>query len=239
MIFAMLKNALKVKKKTYKDLAEHLQVTELTIKRMFKEKDCKVSRLVSICDFLQIDFQELLAFEKRYNHYPQYLSEEVEEALANDNMAFGVFLLIISHIAYTDVLRVTQLNDSTLYLLLRKLEKLSLIELHTNNQIIITTKLPIAWRRNGALAGALKSINLKYLAYCFDNHQQPEHNYYSTSRLMSADSTETIKQKLDELYQLFQLLATQDQIFYTQDNLMPYKLQIAHSVMPVGELFFE
>lgn len=239
MIFELLKNALKVKKKTYQDLADHLDVSELTIKRMFKEQDCKVSRLVAICQFLQIDFQELLDFEKRFKHYPTYLSEEVEQALADDKVAFGVFLLIISHLSYEDMRRVTGLAETQLYIVLRKLEKLGLITLQTNNQIIITTNLPIAWRRHGALAGALKHINLKYLNYCFEHHQEPEHHYYSTSRLMSTDSAETIKQKLDETYQLFQQLATQDQIFYPSDKLMPYKLQIANSTIPVGELFFD
>lgn len=239
VIFQLLKNALKVKKKTYHDLAVHLEVSELTIKRLFKEQDCKVSRLISICQFLQIDFQELLEFEKRFKHYPAYLPEQVEKVLAEDSVAFGVFLLLIAQLTHADVLRVTGLAETQLYLVLRKLEELKLIQIKPNNQLMVTTNLPIAWRRHGALAGALKHINLKYLAYCFEHHQQPEHNYYSTSRLMSTDSAETIKQKLDEVYQLFQQLATQDQLFYPADKLTPYKLQIANSIMPVAALFFD
>ena len=239
VIFEVLRNALRAKKKTYKDLAEYLNVSELTIKRMFKEQDCKISRLVAVCQFLQINLDELLAFSNRYSDHPQYLSEQVEQALAADRTTFGVLLLIISSLTTDDILRVTQLNNIELYKVLRKLEKLGIIQIQSDNQFIISTPLPIAWRRHGALTSALKRINLKYLAYCFDNHQVPEHHYYSTSRLMSADSSAAIKQKLDEVYRLFQQLATQDQLFHHSSQLTPYKLQIAHSLLPVDELFLE
>ena len=237
VIFDVLRNALKAKKKTYKDLAAHLVVSELTIKRMFKEQDCKISRLVAICQFLQINLDELLVFSGRYSDHPKYLSEDVEQALATDRTAFGVMLLIISSLTTDDILRVTQLNNTELYKILRKLEKLGIIQLQANNQFIISTPLPIAWRRHGALASALKRINLNYLAYCFDNHQAPEHHYYSTSRLMSSDSSAAIKQQLDEVYRLYQQLATQDQLFHHSSQLTPYKLQIAHSLLPVDKLF--
>lgn len=237
-IFELLKNALKVRKKTYKDLAAHLSISELTVKRMFKDKDCKISRMLEICTFLNVDFYELLAFEERYNNYPQYLPEQIEKALASDPIAFGVFLLIVSNLTTQDLANVTTFSDVELYKVLRKLEKMELIELEANNHFTVKTRLPIAWRLDGHLATALKNVNLRYLSHCFDHHEKPEYNYFSTSRLMSADSAQTMKQKLNELYQSFHQLATQDQLFFEAKELTPYKLQIVHGVLPVDEIFF-
>lgn len=236
-IFKLLKNALKVRKKTYKDLAIYLGVSELTVKRMFKDKDCKISRMLEICAFLNVDFYELLAFEERYNNYPQYLPEATEHALASDPIVFGVFLLIVSSLTTQDIVNVTNFSDVELYKVLRKLENLELIEMGVGNDFTVIIPLPIAWRLDGHLATALKNVNLRYLSHCFDHHEKPEYNYFSTSRLMSVDSAQTMKQKLNELNQHFHQLATQDQLFFEAKALTPYKLQIAHGVLPVDEIF--
>ncbi|PIE46711.1 MAG: hypothetical protein CSA42_07055 [Gammaproteobacteria bacterium] len=237
-IFGLLKNALKAKKKTYKELANYIGTSELTVKRLFRNQDCKVSRLIEICDFLDLNLEDLLTMQQRQNNYPEYLPEATEETLANDSVAFGVFLLIISNLTEKDIQHFTSLSDSQFYLVLRKLEQLNLIVLGSDNQFTISVNLPIAWRLHGHLAKALKTINQRYLAYCFDNEHQPEHTYTSNGRLMTPASAALIRQKIDELRTYFHHLATQDQLFYATEKLSIYKLQIAHSPFPVREVVF-
>lgn len=237
-IFELLKSALKVRKKTYKELAQYLGTSELTIKRLFRDQDCKISRLIEICKFLGIDLNTLMNMQGRQNNYPKYLPEVTEKKLASDPVIFGVFLLIISNLSKSDIAHVTQLSESEFYLVLRQLEKLELINLEQNNQFHIKVSMPIAWRLQGHLAKALKEINQRYLAYCFDNENQPEHTYTSNSRLMSSSSAELVSQKINEIRTYFHYLATQDQLFYPVEQLTVYKLQIAHSPLPIKEVIF-
>ncbi len=237
-IFGLLKNALKAKKKTYKELANHIGTSELTVKRLFRDQDCKVSRLMAICDFVDLDLEDLLTMQQRQNHYPEYLPEATEKALADDTTAFGIFLLVISNLTTADIARISGFSETKLYLVLRQLEALNLIALNSDNQFTISVNLPIAWRLHGHLAKALKAINQRYLAYCFDNEHQPEHTYTSNGRLMKPASAALIRQKIDELRTYFHHLATQDQLFYAAEKLSIYKLQIAHSPFPVREVIF-
>ncbi len=237
-IFGLLKNALKARKKTYKELADYIGTSELTVKRLFRNQDCKVSRLIAICDFLELDLSTLINMQKRQNNYPEYLPEATEKALADDASAFGIFLLVISSLTPSDIIRVTGLSEAELYLVLRKLEALDLITLNNDNQFNIKVNLPIAWRLQGHLAKALKAINLRYLSYCFDNEGKPEHVYTSNGRLMTGASAALIRQKIDELCTYFHHLATQDQLFYPAEKLTIYKLQMVHSPFPIKELIF-
>jgi len=57
-----LKNALKAKGKTYREVAEHIGVSEQTIKRLFREKDCSISRIHEICLAIGISIYDLFSF---------------------------------------------------------------------------------------------------------------------------------------------------------------------------------
>ena len=57
-LFANLKSELKAKGLTYKDVAEHLELTETSVKRLFSAEDMTLKRLDSICDLLGVDLAE-------------------------------------------------------------------------------------------------------------------------------------------------------------------------------------
>lgn len=238
LTFTLLKNAMKVRKKTYTELADYLQVSVPAVKRIFTDKDCKFSRLMQICEFLDLDFYELIKSQERHNQYPSYLPETTETALAQDSRAFGVFLLIIAYLSKGDILKVAKLSESDYYQSLRKLEKLDLIAITQNNQFTIKANLPIAWRADGALADVITTINLRYLRHCIDHETQANYTYFTKSRLMSTASVKTIERKLAEVHEAFHYYATQDQLFYESNNLSLYKLQVAYSPFVIEDVVF-
>jgi len=54
-LFINLKNELKAKGLTYKDVADELDLTEASVKRLFSTEDISLRRLDSICELLRID----------------------------------------------------------------------------------------------------------------------------------------------------------------------------------------
>ena len=57
-LFSTLKQVLKSQGLRYRDLAELMDTSEPTIKRLFKEQDCKLSRLMDICKAIGVNFTD-------------------------------------------------------------------------------------------------------------------------------------------------------------------------------------
>jgi len=55
-----LKAQLKAHRKTYEDVAVHLQLSHASIKRLFSEGNISLLRLDSICDMLNITLADLM-----------------------------------------------------------------------------------------------------------------------------------------------------------------------------------
>jgi len=236
-LFDFIKRAMKAKGYTYAWLAERLGVSEISVKRLFKEKDCKTSRLLDICEILGLDLDDLLAMQKRAQSSPQYLPLALEEALGEDRDLFVLFILLISHLSLSDIRAHSQMDEATFYLKIRHLEKLGLIELIDHERFRFCIPLPIRWRLDGALASAIKQANLNYLSHCFDREAEQEYQFFTLSRLMKESSMQEIKEELDRVRQRFDYLASQDQLFYKVEDLNLYKIVSASGTFPVTDIF--
>ena len=87
-----LKLALKARKMSYRELAEKIEVSEKTIKRLFKDYDCSLSRLSLICDVIGLSVYELLDFSKNYSEPLTQLSQEQEIYLQHNPSTFCLFI---------------------------------------------------------------------------------------------------------------------------------------------------
>ncbi len=65
-LFELLKSVLKARRMTYAGLAKRLGLSEPTIKRIFAERDCKLSRMNEICAALELTFDDMVS---EVNHY--------------------------------------------------------------------------------------------------------------------------------------------------------------------------
>ena len=95
-LFASLKQVLKAQGVRYKDLAEKMNTSEPTIKRLFAEQDCKLSRLLEVCEVLGICFTELVDLATNQPITPSALSLETEQALASKPGLMSFFMLLVS-----------------------------------------------------------------------------------------------------------------------------------------------
>ena len=235
-IFVLMKQAMKAKKMTYAELGKHLGVGELAVKRLFRDKDCKLSRIFEVCEFLGVELEDLLAMQKRQSQKPEFLPESIEQALANDLTLFTVFILLVSEVNLSEVQRVTGHDEPTLYLIMRRLEKLGLIHLLPNNQFRFNVPLPIRWRFQGALSKVLKPLNLNFLAYCFDRDEKTHHQFITMSRFLSQASLEELQREADSLRQRFEYLASQDRLFFSTEQLKLVKMVIAQGPFPILDI---
>ncbi len=223
-LFDILKVILRSRGISYRQLGAQLGLSEVTIKRVFQEEDCKLSRLVDICGQLGMTLDELTELGKQADTPVSELSLSTEQALSvNTGLAF-FFMLLIGQFSVADIARLYQLSDADTYLYLRELEKLALIELGPDNSVVFKVSLPIRWRMDGPLHVFLVSVNQRFIADTFSNSSDPSVTFYTTSRLLSDQSRDELGRELDELYKRFQKQATLDQLYYPPDQLRPMKL---------------
>ncbi|MBN1008856.1 helix-turn-helix domain-containing protein [Amphritea pacifica] len=232
-LFTLLKQALKARGFTYARLAAEMNMSELSIKRLFKEKDCKMSRLLEVCSIIGLSIDELIQMQQRFRHIPEYLPESVEAALAADKQLFLILILLVSQVDIPTVGSLMEVDQARLYLYLRELEKLGIIELRSGVGFRFRVSLPIQWRMGGQLADLIKGINKRYIAHCLDHEKDSEYAFTTASRLMSKSSVLQIQNHLRRVREEFDYLSSQDQMFYKVEELQFYKLVFGMGPFPV------
>lgn len=236
-LFAVLRQALKAHGYTYRKLAEEMAVSELTIKRLFRDQDCKMSRLIEICSVLGLSLSDLVSMQERLPGSAQYLDIEVEKEIARQPDLFAFLVLLISNVSPEDIAKQYQLSGSQLYQHLRALEKLQVLDIGEGNSIQFNVPLPIRLRFGGPLNAQLKRSNQRFIGHCIDHYHDPEYSLTIGSRMMRPSSIEQLQTQLEELQRNFDYLAAQDQMFYPKAELKLYKLVSGIGPFPVMKLF--
>lgn len=235
-LFVLLKQALKAKGMTYAQLAEGLGISELSVKRLFRDQDCKLSRLLAICDCIGMNIDELFSMQKRLGDSASFLPLEMEQALSNDLQLFLVFILLVSNVSLKEIQALINVDEPAFYLLTRRLEKMGLIELTTGSSFKFVVSLPIRWRFSGPLSSALKKMNMHFIAHCFDKEDEEGNHFITSSRMMSQNSIDELQQGVEHLRQRFHQLSTQDQLFYKAESLQLQKLVVGFGDFPITQI---
>ena len=236
-LFTTLKQVLRAQGIQYKELAEMIGMSEPTVKRMFQEQDCKLSRLLDICDKIGLSFSELVEINSSNPPPPILLPLETEQKIAAEPGLFAFFILLINHFDVDQIARQNGLEEVDCYQYLRALEKLQLIRLGRENTVHFIAPRPLRWRLDGPLHQMLVSVNREFIAASMDNHHKQGHPFYSTSRMLSAPSIKQLQDDIDALYQSFHKQATLDQMHYAPDQLLPYKLVLAAAPFELTRYF--
>jgi len=226
-LFGCLKQVLKAQGIRYKDLAVLMSTSEPTIKRLFAEQDCKLSRLMEVCDAVGISFTELVDLAAKQPVTPTTLPESTEQSLSERPGLMAFLMLLVSEFDLGAIARVNQLSKNDVYRYLRELEKLELIRLRADDSYYFLVNLPIQWRLDGPLHSTLVAVNQNFIGEAFGKKEGDSFNsgpFYSASRLFSPNSIKQLNREVDNLYQSFQKQASLDQMFYPAEELVPFKM---------------
>jgi transcriptional regulator with XRE-family HTH domain len=227
-LFGCLKQVLKAQGIRYKDLAGIMNTSEPTIKRLFAEQDCKLSRLMEVCEAIGISFTSLVDLAAKQPITPTMLSLSTEQSLAERPGLMAFLMLLVSEFDLDAIARHNDLSSNDVYRYLRELEKLELIRLRPDDSYYFLVNLPIKWRLDGPLHSTLVTVNQKFIAEAFGNKKgdasYDSGPFYSASRLFSPNSIKQLNVEVDNLYQSFQKQATLDQMFYPAEELVAFKM---------------
>ncbi|MGB0732176.1 MAG: hypothetical protein ACPGPF_00375 [Pontibacterium sp.] len=227
-LFSVLKQLVRSEGFTYKQVGEHLALSEPSVKRMFQSEDCKLSRLIELCDLVGVSLSELIDLQKRDELNKGYfLPTKTEAALANDPHLAISFLLLLSGVSGKEIQSLQSLTPEGYWQTLRKLEGLELLRTTQGSNHTLTISTPVRWRYNGTMQKLLTEINIGFIRETFAHTEEENVSLHIASRSVSETSLQQLHAGLQALYEQFNRQARLDQLYYSPEQLKPFKLVTA------------
>ena len=223
-LFENLKRELKAKGLTYKDVAEHLELTESSVKRLFSQEDLSIQRLDKVCELLGIDLADLTNPERGDSRVIVLMSEKQEREIAQDEKTLTVSFLVYQGWTFEEILKYFEFSEPELIRILALLDRLSLIELLPKNRIKLKVAHNLGWRKGGAI----QKFYVEHFQGSFMRSYFRDQNEYL--RLISGMYTpltcSVILKKLQKLtFEVFQL--SQEDRKVPLDERIPFGVLIA------------
>ena len=205
-----LKRSLKARGLTYKDVAQALELSEASIKRLFAERSFSLQRLEQTCRLMDMSFSDLARLnDLKYEERLTVLSIEQETALADDAILLSYFYLLLNGWKTGRIARRFDLGEARQIKLLARLDRLGLIELQPGNRVRLLTARRVQWRRGGPVR-RLYEREVKQ-AFLKDSFAQGIAHFGFESAELAPESARLILRRLTRLTREFDEMAELDQ----------------------------
>jgi transcriptional regulator with XRE-family HTH domain len=151
LIINTLKKALKKHGLTYLNVAEYLEMSESSVKRLFSGNDFSLKRLALICRMLDMELSDLMRLVDAEKQFVSQLSMEQESLLVSDSRLLLVAVCITNRWTYNEILESYQLSEHEVIQALAKLDRLKLIELLPQNRVKLLMSPDFSWIKHGPI----------------------------------------------------------------------------------------
>jgi DNA-binding Xre family transcriptional regulator/predicted transcriptional regulator len=235
-ILLSLKQILKTRKISYRELANQLKVSEPTIKRLFYSEDCPIGRLIEICELLNIPFSDLV--QQSQTNAPQEftLSEKQEAFFSRHTDVYAFFRYLQNGVGVDEIRSKFHLSQKSIQDFFLKLEKWELITLRPKGQFILKKRGAHRWILHGPLEMKFNEETSRILIEVARKHSDKA-GYYSefSSKRIHKNSLKELAEDLKKIHEKFMTLALRDQTFHPSKDLSSASLVSA--IAPVGDWF--
>lgn len=201
LLINTLKKQLKLKDKTYADVALCLGLSEASVKRLFAEQNFTLQRLERICDMLELEFAELVAQMTQDLQRISQLSEAQEREIANDVLLLLITVCVINGYRFQDIVQHYRITETQCVQKLAQLDRLKIIELLPNNRIKLRISANFSWLPNGPIQ---QFFHTRVQQDFFNSRFDKEHEKLLViNGLLSRQSNREFQKKLQRLVNEF------------------------------------
>ena len=193
---------------TYRDAAKALDLSEVSIKRIFSEKNCSLIRLEKLCDLAETDFSELLEIAESKQQQLTELTIEQEKLLVSDTRLLVVAVCIINYWSFDEILSKYQFTAAELTGAFTALDKLGIIELLPGNRYRLKVSRRFSWQVRGPIQNFFVESVLQ--AYLHSDVQDKGNHFHFTWGMLSKESVEELKRKIHRLIDEYMNIVGQD-----------------------------
>ncbi|MES2261230.1 MAG: helix-turn-helix domain-containing protein [Pseudomonadota bacterium] len=167
-LIATIKRLLKSRQMTYRSVAEALDMSEASVKRLFASERFTVDRLMQISELLGMTMVELLQEAEASVPRLHLLTRSQEDRLIADVKLMLVTVCALNHWSMTDIMAAYELTEAECVKYLLVLENMGIIRLHANNRIRLLVARDFDWLPDGPIRqsfetqGVLEFLNSRF-----------------------------------------------------------------------------
>ncbi|MBK1874569.1 helix-turn-helix transcriptional regulator [Marinobacter sp. 1-3A] len=195
-IVGELKRQLRSHGLTYQDVANALDLSEASVKRLFSEKQFSLKRLDQICALMGIEISDVVRKLSPELEVEQ-LSLEQEQELVSDVRLLLVAVCAMNRWQFQEIHQVYDVSETDLIGYLAKLDRMGVLELLPGNRFKLLLSHDFAWQPGGPIQRFFEAEVQQDFLKCRFNH--PGELRLFVSGMLSAQSNEVVQQKLKRL----------------------------------------
>jgi len=146
-----LKYALRAHKKTYADVAQVLELSEASVKRLFADKNLSLLRLEQVCQLLNMEISDLVQLMNQRVCRVSQLTYEQEDEIAGDRVLLLVTVCALNRWTLEEMLAHFKITQPEAIRCLARLDRLRIIELLPGNRIKLLISPNFHWIESGPI----------------------------------------------------------------------------------------
>jgi len=216
-ILTALKRLMRNKGITYKQAASVLELSEVSVKRLFSERSFSLLRIEKLCDLAGTDLAELIQLAEASQKHVDQLSLQQEQALVEDTDLLLVAVCIINHLSFEDILEKYNINEHKLIRIFTKLDRMKIIDLLPENHYRLKLSRRFSLQANGPIQSFFIKNMLKDF---FTSHTTSEHVPFQLAwGMLSRESVQELRQKIQRLIDEYLQIAEHDKNIPFQEKM--------------------
>lgn len=208
-LIAVLKQTLKAHGKNYADVANYLNLSEASIKRLFSQKSFTLQRLDQVCQMLGIEISDLVQqLNEGASSRLSELSLEQESEIVADLELLLVTACLLNRWTLKQIADHYNIAELRCTNHLAHLDRLKIIELLPKNRVKLLVAPNFKWRKNGPIQRFfIEKLESDFFSSRFNKEQE---QLVVINGMLTDSSNTVFQRKLERLSQAFDELCNDD-----------------------------
>jgi len=203
-----LKKSVRARGLTYAALAQRVELSEASVKRMFSRGSFSLARIEQILRVLELELYDVARMSRGEPRGPAELALEQEAALSKDERLLSVFWLLLNDWRFEEILQQFSISRSELTLAFARLARAGLIAWGPGERARLKVPRDFQWRAGGPVK---KAYGLRVTAeFLRSRFAGPLELLRFEARELSPASAAVLRRRLERLAEEFAELAEVD-----------------------------
>jgi len=135
LIVETLKKELRKQGVNYKQVAQKLELSEASVKRLFADCAFTLERISQVCELLNFEISDLIHEMEKKVELTQQLTLEQETELTSDMKLLLMAYFLMNNLTFEQIINIYDISETEGIRMLAKLDRMKLIELQPGNRI--------------------------------------------------------------------------------------------------------
>ncbi|CAN5347185.1 helix-turn-helix transcriptional regulator [soil metagenome] len=151
-LLAALKRELRIRRITYRDVAEALELSEPSVKRLFSTGRFTLERLAQVAALLDLSLAELIAGAADARLRLHEMTVEQESTLVSDAKLLLIAVCVLNHWTAGDIVQRYRISEPECVQRLVRLDRMRLIDLLPGNRVRLNVARDFSWLPEGPIS---------------------------------------------------------------------------------------